>query len=284
MLAASMIALALNRKLADLSHLQFDLPLAHGTTRQPAQSIHGTARDAHSVLLVDDSVLTGRSMTEAQRVISALDFAGKLRTLAVFAAPESTSMVDIHLEKVTLPRVFEWNVMHRVEAGDYCLDLDGVLCLDPSEIENDDGPLYQKFLTQALPLVTPTYTVGHIVTSRLERYRGPTEDWLRRNNVRYGSLHMLDLADAATRRRLGVHASFKADVYRGLREACLFIESDVSQAGIIAHLSGKPVLCYETQQMYQPGMTFATAEAVVTRTSMRALRVVRKVGSRLLRR
>lgn len=284
MLAASIIALALNRKLADLSHFQFDLPLLHGSTRNPSNGAPATVREARSILLVDDSVRTGRTIREARRSIHDLGFAGTMRTLAVFAAAESTALIDIHLEKVALPRVFEWNVMHRVEARDYCLDLDGVLCIDPSESENDDGPRYQRFVAQALPLVRPTYTIGHIVTSRLKKYRVATEDWLRRHDVSYGKLHMLDVADAATRRQLSLHASFKAEVYRGLKDTRLFIESDSSQAATIARLSGKPVLCHATQQMFQPGVSIAAAEAVASRTALRGLRLVRRVGARLLRR
>ena len=46
--------------------------------------------------------------------------------------------------------------MHHSFLNDSCLDIDGVLCRDPSPEENDDGPRYEKFLTETNPLVIPT--------------------------------------------------------------------------------------------------------------------------------
>ncbi len=53
---------------------------------------------------------------------------------------------------------------------------------------------------------------------------------------------MLDLPDAATRRKLGMHAVFKADVYRSLTEAHLYVESESEQALEIHRRTGKPVV------------------------------------------
>jgi hypothetical protein len=55
---------------------------------------------------------------------------------------------------------------------------------------------------------------------------------------------MLDLPSADERRRLRVHADFKAAVYKERRDCWLFIESSTSQARIIYELSGKAVLAY----------------------------------------
>ncbi|WP_287086264.1 hypothetical protein [Mesorhizobium sp.] len=42
----------------------------------------------------------------------------------------------------------------------------------------DDGPAYEKFLSEALPLFGPTRKIGWLVTSRLEKYRNHTGAWL----------------------------------------------------------------------------------------------------------
>jgi uncharacterized HAD superfamily protein len=141
--------------------------------------------------------------------------------------------------------------MHHKFLAQCCVDIDGVLCLDPTEAENDDGPAYEKFLSEALPLFGPTRKIGWLVTSRLEKYRALTEAWLAKHGIQYDKLIMLDLPSKAERQRLGVHGSFKADFYRK-SDAILFIESEHQQALKIAELSGKPVLCVETHLVTYP--------------------------------
>jgi len=149
--------------------------------------------------------------------------------------------------------MFEWNIMHHPRLDEACVDIDGVLCLDPSEDENDDGVNYIAFITNARPLIIPSSKIKHIVTSRLEKYRPQTEEWLRRNGVQYQHLHMLDLPTAEERRRLKMHHKFKADVYSGDREARLFIESEAEQAREIMLATNKPVYCTADNVLYAPG-------------------------------
>jgi uncharacterized HAD superfamily protein/hypoxanthine phosphoribosyltransferase len=281
MLAASIIALGLNRRLIDLNHWLSDATIANGRTRRVAGNAPNTPGEAKSLLLVDDSVLTGQSIEAAKQSILQTGFEGQLTTLAVYAAPSARDKVSVHFETVSMPRAFEWNVMHRVELADCCLDLDGVLCVDPTEDENDDGLRYCRFLRSASPRVIPTYRVGHIVTSRLERFRTETEEWLQNHNVSYGHLHMLDVPDAVTRRRLHLHASFKASVYRRQRETYLFIESEPGQSEEIAAASGKPVLCFSTQQLHRPGFSVATVEAAGASLATRISRSLERVRRRL---
>jgi uncharacterized HAD superfamily protein len=143
-------------------------------------------------------------------------------------------------------------LFHRNELAQCCVDIDGVLCNDPTHEENDDGPRYLRFLESATPLARPTYRIGHLVTSRLERYREPTVRWLAAHGIQFDQLHMLDLPTAEERRRRGSHASFKAQVFRSIDTAELFIESDPQQAIEIARLAGKPVLDYTSQRLAEP--------------------------------
>ena len=162
--------------------------------------------------------------------------------------------------------------MHRIELADCCVDLDGVLCVDPADDENDDGPRYARFLQNARPLIIPSYPIGHIVTSRLQKYRLETEEWLRDHGVVFGQLHMLDFPSAEIRRRLRPHARFKASVYMSQRATHLFIESEPNQAAEIAQISGKPVLCYGTQQLLLPGFSWSTIRATGALESQQVLR------------
>ena len=114
--------------------------------------------------------------------------------------------------------------MHHNVLPRCCVDIDGVLCIDPTEEENDDDANYRRFLLEAKPLWTPSYEVGWLVTSRLEKWRKPTEKWLAQQGVRYRELVMLDLPSREARIQSGCHARFKAEVYRNT-PAVLFIES-----------------------------------------------------------
>lgn len=132
------------------------------------------------------------------------------------------------------PRLFQWNYLNHAVAGRACFDIDGVLCFDPSEEQNDDGPKYVDFLLHARPLYIPGYKIAALVTSRLEKYRPQTEQWLRENGVQYDKLYMLNVASKEERIRLGCHADFKAETYKRLDDCILFVESNSRQARQIA--------------------------------------------------
>jgi uncharacterized HAD superfamily protein len=242
LMAASMLALMLNKKFCDVASLLDNRSLQHGRTRIP-------------------SVDSGASMRSVLADLEVLREGRTFITAAVYASSRGTSAVDIYFEQVDMPRVFAWNLFHRNELDHCCVDIDGVLCHDPTQDENDDGPRYLRFLESATPLARPTYRIGHLVTSRLEKYREPTVRWLQAHGIKFSQLHMLDLPSAEERRRRGCHAEFKARVYRSIVDATLFIESDPTQALEIARLSGKPVLDYTSQRLAEPVWNAALASA-----------------------
>lgn len=249
MLIASMIALARNLPIADIDGFAAGRLFGVGNTRDQRAF---NADDIRHALVVDDSSRTGSSMVEAIEKLDAVNPSTKITTCVAYGAIGLAQEIDIVMEMVPEPRVFEWNVMHHPVIERACLDIDGVLCLDPAKNEQEGGA-YERFLTNAIPLHLPEFTIGTLVTSRLEKYRAQTEDWLGQNGVRYGELCMLDLPDAASRRRLRAHAPFKAEVY-AFKESPLFVESETLQAKDIALMSGKPVLSLEDSRMFQPGV------------------------------
>jgi uncharacterized HAD superfamily protein/hypoxanthine-guanine phosphoribosyltransferase len=252
LMAASMLALMLNKKFCDVAAFLDNRSLQHGRTRLPSNGDLAYPRQARTVLVLDDSVDSGASMRTVLAELEVLREGRRFITAAVYASQTGVNAVDIYFEQVDMPRVFAWNLFHRNELAQCCVDIDGVLCNDPTQDENDDGPRYLQFLESATPLARPTYRIGHLVTSRLERYRAPTERWLAAHGIQFTQLHMLDLPSAAERRRQNCHADFKARVYRSIDTAALFIESDPGQAMEIARLSGKPVLDYTSQRLAAP--------------------------------
>ncbi|MFP4228273.1 MAG: hypothetical protein ACLFTE_05525 [Salinivenus sp.] len=173
---------------------------------------------------------------------------------AAYYDPRANVALDLSYQALHMPYVFEWNLMHSWVIEHGCLDMDGVLCRDPKPHEDDDGPMYEQFLRKAEPYLLPTKKIARIVTSRLEKYRAPTEAWLQRHGVQYEELIMMDSPSAAERDAAGRHGIYKAEVYRSNKRYQLFIESEAEQARQIARWSGKPVFCTETMQMNTPGV------------------------------
>lgn len=136
-----------------------------------------------------------------------------------------------------------------------CFDIDGVLCVDPTDDQNDDGPRYRDFILNADPLFIPKCKVGTLVTSRLEKYRKETEVWLKKNHVQYNKLVMLDLPDMKARQKANNHAVHKANTYKQ-GDYILFFESSLNQALEINRITKKPVLCTENFEMIYDAQSF----------------------------
>ncbi len=249
LLVASLLALHLNLPLTDVEGLIKNRILQTGPRYGDAKRLELLKNK--KVLIVDDSICSGSQMNQVRNKLEGVRLPHKIYYGAVYITPSVHKYVDFWQDIVDLPRVFEWNLMHHPVLANSCVDIDGVLCRDPIERENDDGENYQRFITNVKPLIVPTQTIGWLVTCRLEKYRPLTEEWLRKCKIRYEHLIMMDLPDKKTRVALGGHASFKAKIYKAVN-AELFIESSSSQAEEIVALAGKPAFCGETGQMLNP--------------------------------
>ncbi|MGM0717389.1 MAG: orotate phosphoribosyltransferase [Halobacteriota archaeon] len=224
-------------------------------------------RDVDSVLVVDDSVKSGRQMRKTRNRLDELELPFDISYGAIYASPWGHEYVDHWAEVVSPPRVFEWNITHHPVLQNSCVDIDGVLCRDPTPEENDDGERYREFLSTVDPDLIPNQRIGYLVTSRLEKYRAETEAWLDEHGVRYDTLVMMDLPSKEARQERGNHARYKADAYDST-DAALFIESDPRQAAEISRRTSKPVFCYETKEMIRPGharRAYRTAERAVSK-------------------
>lgn len=258
MIPAYLIGLFMNRLVVDLETFLSDGVAGHGLTREVGAKVTSPLAAKH-ILLVDDSLISGGSMRLALERVKVV-FGGRVTTCVAIVHPAKRDEVDCSFIEMPQPRLFEWNALHHPEVANACFDLDGVLCVDPTAAENDDGVRYCEFLRSAKPLLRPTRPIGHIVSARLEKYRSLTEDWLAAHGVQYGQLHLIDLPSAAERQRLGSHGAHKARVYRETG-AFLFYESERSQAAEIARLAGRPVLCTADMAMYFPEALNARAGA-----------------------
>lgn len=250
-MVGNILALYLNLPFTDVDNFINRGALRSGTTRKCEGWIKKIDEAKH-VLIVDDSISSGKAIKEVKEQIAARGIKHeKIEYLAIYALKVSSPKVNYYFKICEQPRMFEWNYMHHWMLEYTCMDIDGVLCEDPKYYENDDGAKYLEFIHNAVPKMIPTMTVGNLVSCRLEKYRHETEEWLNRNNVKYNNLILLDSISAKERKLNFDHAKYKADYY--VKSNCaLFIESDKEQAINICNYSKKPVFCVENRTLYKP--------------------------------
>lgn len=245
---AYLIALFLNKNACSLNEFVNNMLPQKG--ERPINEVANDNRKKH-VLIVDDSIYNGTALSKAKEQLKNIDTSiYDISYCAIFAREESKDKVDYYFEIVNPPRMFQWNYLNHANAAVSCYDIDGVLCVDPTPEQNDDGEKYIDFILNAKPLFIPSYEINSLVTSRLEKYRPQTEEWLKKHNIKYKNLYMLDLETAEERRKLGCHAEFKAKIYQEKDDCNFFIESEREQAKKIAEITGKQVICVTADEYF----------------------------------
>jgi len=248
LLVALLLGLYLNLPVTDIDGLCAGRILSTGTRYNGGTPINPVG--IKKVLVVDDTTGKGEQMQKTHLKIEQAGLPYQFYYAALYpydiAINRNPRLIDFWERIVVYPNCWEWNVMHHQRLPNTCVDFDGVLCRDPLPFEDDDGEEYIRFITEVLPLARPSYEIGWIVTSRLEKYRGLTEEWLKRNGIKYRNLVMMNYPDKASRVASKAHASYKAEAYK-TSGASLFIESSPVIAEEIKALSGKPVLCMDSK-------------------------------------
>lgn len=250
LMVANMISLHRHLPMTDINGLISGRLLAGGRRLDVDDSGHFLGR-TRRVLVVDDSVYLGQQLEVVRRQLEAASLPHELRFASVYVDPGKEHLVDFFHEALSFPRMFEWNFMHHAMLQDACVDIDGVLCRDPTPEENDDGIRYAEFLETVGARVKPAYPINTLVTCRLEKYRAETVAWLARNDIRFENLVMMPYSSKAERVAAGRHAAFKAEAYMSAH-TMIFIESSVAQARDIADMTVRPVICTDRMKLIEP--------------------------------
>ena len=187
-------------------------------------------------LIVDDSLLSGRTMAWWRRNYPNAYYA------ALYVNPGKENLVDYYYETLKPPRIFEWNMFKHGRLPKFAMDMDGILCRDPTKKEIANPKLYERFINHVEARILPSGEVGWIVTSRLGKYYSETADWLARHGVTYKKLIMRNSVNDS-------HIDYKSSIYNSL-PAMLFVESSKKQAVGIAKKTGRPVICTETMELF----------------------------------
>lgn len=182
-----------------------------------------TAKEFRKVLLVDDSIGSGRTLKDSERLIRKRVIDADIVKAVIITTHEGKSQVDYYKRVIhAVDSVFEWQLgSSRYRNWSVACDFDGVICNE----------------TTLEPLFIPHYVLDAIVTARPEARRKETEDWLKRYDVRYRQIFLDDKPLA------------KIEIIRKLKPK-FFIESDDNLARDIWRLANVPTLSYQKMVMY----------------------------------
>ncbi len=210
----------------------------------------------NKVLVIDDTTFSGKSMKETKAKLKGkpYDF---IYSVVYLEGDSGAREIDFYLEDMRHEDkgwgnicLYEWNMFNHYPHIMYKMmfDLDGVFCVNPTQ--DSDEEKYVEYIKNAVPLFIPKVKVGKIITYRCNKYRAITEEWLQKNGIHYYVLGMVNANNYIERHKVAPSsAEYKANIYKN-DDCQLFIESEDSQAKEIATLSGKPVLCIETNKLY----------------------------------
>ncbi len=265
LLAANFISVYLNLPLTDIdSFIQGKIvaPSLHKNLRQD---------DAYKgkILVVDDSVATGKAIVDARQKLEALvkDKHYQLIYCCIYAEPGRKEMVDIPLMLLDRPRLFEWNIFHNSILGKACVELEGVLCQPYNQTENKEWN-FDEYISKVQPNFIPKSNIAVVTTTRPEKYREKTEQWLNDNGIKYTELLMAIQNEADSVR-------FKALIYKRRKKLELFLEGSKVAAQRIFEITGKDVYCLESNEMLTK-MTYKKLSFKIKRQSIYFFRDFKK--------
>ena len=141
MLPANLLALYLNKPYTDIHSF-----LNGHIYKAGARSQFFDIKDFKKILVVDDSIASGSAMEKCKESLKDLSANFSISYCAIYVIPGKEKLVDYYFEIVPLPRYFQWNILNHTTLEKACFDIDGVLCVDPTEEQNDDGKKYMDFV------------------------------------------------------------------------------------------------------------------------------------------
>lgn len=202
------------------------------------------------ILVVDDSINTGKNIAKVKKKFAGILTEYQIIYCVVYTLPGREGLVDIFLETVDSPRVFDWNILHHHVLHNAFVDLDDVICY-PFEGDIKDEESYINFIKTAKPRFLPTVNLKVVVTNRSSIYRDFTTTWLLNNNIQFDELLMCNLSEKPYLINYEKQLNFKAKEYKNRKRTNLYMIFSKSQAEKIFKTSRKPVYCIETNKILQ---------------------------------
>lgn len=248
LLAATLLALHLNLPLTDVDGYLAGRLLGAGPRLGGCQCRYprGAAR---RVLVVDDSIWSGRQLAAVREKIEAAQMSRGVFYAAIYAIPSAVDLVDYYCKIVGLPRAFEWNILHHPSLSSSCVVADGLLWpagAFVAGVEHRPLPRHLDFV--------PSQEIGCLVAYGTAETHQSIIEFLDRHGVVYRDLAVLRVDTVDPSHARSTMADRKATIYQQTR-AWIFVEPSLDEAICIATKSARPVYCVDTRQMIYPGVT-----------------------------
>jgi adenine/guanine phosphoribosyltransferase-like PRPP-binding protein len=250
--AATMISMYLHLPMITIRQTMNDIvPTGNGWRLGGSRHVDPKGK----ILVVDDTVMTGNSLKAIRPLVQSQ--LGNAVYATVYCNPHAAHKPDIFAVSLGWPHMLEWNIFNSILSPSVAMDFDGILCQDCPAGSDDDGERYLDFIQNARPLYVPRRCpVPLIVTARIEKYRKPTEEWLRRHGISWHKLVMHPAKTLRERQKDNIPA-YKAKHYsdwalkhRPTPGPIVFMESEDWQAQRIAQISGRMAVCPSTAGVY----------------------------------
>jgi uncharacterized HAD superfamily protein len=198
-----------------------------------------------NILLVEDCTGSGSEILFAKQKAETLFPDAKVQTGSVYAV--ESFVPDTYGKQLNGHQrfFFEWDLMY-LGAVSVASDLDGVICQDWPFTEDISEDSKLNWMRTVAPFMIPAYGVKAIITSRPERYRQTTTDWLRKHEVLFSYLIMDQSSQDVGRDYIGHKV-------QAINQICpdLFFESHDSVAREVHFQTGVPVVSIESMRLYQ---------------------------------
>ncbi len=199
------------------------------------------------VVIVDDSLSSGDTMEEVFELVKSKLPNTQIDKAVLIIKPGEESRADFYHKVIPQPRIFEWNVLHSKKATTIGFDLDGVLCEDiPYGLESDNLR-YIEWISNVKRYLVPSYEIDFIISNRLEKYRPQTEEWLKKQGVKYKELFLCP-ADSKEERK-ALNPAHKTRVLLDTKPN-LFLESSREESIQLSKDTGIPILCISEKVLY----------------------------------
>ena len=228
----------------------YSLDIANKTIKNAGSGRRANQRVGIEIILVDDSVWSGTSMKEAESIVKDTFPESKIHKVAIVARPASVKVLD-RFAILQNFHFLEWNYPNAEFIENYAFDMDGTLCDDFTEPDDDDGKRYLKAMKDmpATAIKPHKYPVN-IITARLEKYREPTIKWLESHGIIVGNLHMAPWKDKAEREKSDI-IEWKSSVMKEKGHDGMIESNPVIAQGIFSNIQ-KPVICNTAKQLFLP--------------------------------
>ena len=206
---------------------------------------------AGPILVVDDGVGSGKTIAEMVASLRNCRPHEQFLSASVYVTDVKNPGVDYWASPISPMQVQETEFFNTFSAQSFAVDLDGVICENPSvDFEDENEDWWREHFLKVAPLYLPRLVpVRAIVTSRLEKNRKVTEDWLDRWGVKYSELVMHPASTAKERDTNPCSHGIRKGNWFRQSNASLFVESHEDQAKQIVDVSGKLVFCTATQRL-----------------------------------